>query len=169
MAVMDALTAIAGKRDRREFSSEPVTEEDINRVLAAGRMAGSAKNAQVTRMIVVTDPTDRERMAACGDFTKWIGSAPVIVVFVVPVDLGRLFDIGRMAQNVMIAAHALGLASCPVTFHHQDRVREILGVPSDHEGPMAVTLGHPSPAPSRRPSAPRIPLDQLVHRGRWRT
>lgn len=164
---MDAYEAIVTKRDTRQYRSDPVSDDDLLRVLRAARMAGSAKNSQVTRIVVVSDPSIRSALAACGDFTGWIAVAPVVLVFAAPVDGARLFDIGRMAQNAMVAANALGLATCPVTFHHQDRLRDVLGMPAGHEGPMGVTLGHPGPADEARPRAPRIPLDDLVHRERW--
>jgi nitroreductase len=94
----------------------------------------------------------------------------VVAVFVIPTDGGRLFDVGRMAQNMMVAAHALGLASCPVTFHHQDRMRAAIDLPATHEGPMGVTLGYPAESEPQNPlRAPRLALDELVHRERFRT
>lgn len=165
---MDAYRTILSKRDTRSYRADPVDEATLERVLQAARMAGSAKNAQLTRMVLVTDPAVREALAACGDFTSWIGAAPAVVVFVIPAEGGRLFDVGRMAQNLMLASHATGLGSCPVTFQHQDRLREVLGVPATHEGPMGVTLGHPAPEQEQNPlRSPRIPLHELVHRDRW--
>ncbi len=164
---MDAYEAIITKRDTRSYLPDPVDPDELDQVLRAARMAGSAKNSQLTRLVVVTDGETRERLAECGDFTGWIGNAPVVIVLVAPVEGGRLFDLGRMAQNLMVAAHDLGLATCPVTFHHQDRLRPVLGLPEDTEGPMAITLGRPGPPDPSRPSAPRLPLDELVHRERW--
>lgn len=165
---MDADQAIITKRDTRQYLPDAVGSEALERVLRAGRMAGSAKNAQVTRILVVTEAERREALASCGDFTAWIPVAPVILVLVAPVDGGRLFDLGRMAQNLMLAAHDLGLATCPVTFHHQDRMRAAIGLPADMEGPMGITLGHPGPLDANRPRAPRLPLEDLVHRETWR-
>lgn len=166
---MDAYQAIITKRDTRQYLPDAVGHEALDQVLRAGRMAGSAKNAQVTRIVVVTQEERRHQLAAAGDFTSWIHAAPVILVLVAPVEGGRLFDLGRMAQNLMLAAHALGLATCPVTFHHQDRVREAVGLPEELEGPMGITLGHPGPLDPSRPRAPRIPLEELVHRETWRS
>ena len=176
---MDAIEAILAKRDTRSFRPDRVDEPVLERVLQAARMAGSAKNSQVTRIVAVTDGQVRRGLKACGDFTSWIDMAPVILVFVVPLEGGRLFDVGRMAQNAMVAAHASGLASCPVTFQHQDRIRNLLGFPADHEGPMGIAVGWPG-APGRvtsklrnwalekaSPRAPRLPLETLVHRDRW--
>jgi nitroreductase len=165
---MDAYQAIVSKRDTRDFTDEPVSEDDLNRILQAGRMAGSAKNQQLNRIVVVTDAEDRAKLAECGKFAGWVPSCPVVMAIVVPTEGGRAFDIGRMAQNMMVTANALGLASCAVTFHNEDCVRELLGFPADHEAPMGVGVGHPAPPKEKKESAPRIPLDELVDWGRWK-
>ncbi|MGI8984637.1 MAG: nitroreductase family protein [Acidimicrobiales bacterium] len=165
---MDAYDAILTKRDTRSFSNRPVADDDLRKVLQAGRMAGSAKNQQLNRIVVVTDPGDRAALAGCGRFADWLPACPVVLAIVVPTDGGKAFDIGRMAQNMMVAAQSLGLASCPVTFHDGDCVRDLLGFPDDHEAPMGVGIGHPAPAEEQRKSSPRIPLDELVDRDRWK-
>ena len=119
---MDAYHAIVTKRDTRDFTDEPVSEDDLHQLLQAARMAGSAKNSQANRLVVVTDADQRAKLAACGKFADWVPGCPAVFVFVVPKDANRPFDIGRMAQNVMVAAHSMGLASCPVTFHEQQCV-----------------------------------------------
>jgi hypothetical protein len=55
-----------------------------------------------------------------------------------------------------------------VTFHHQDCVHELLGIPEDQEAPMGVGIGHPAPPQETRESSPRIPIEELVDWGRWR-
>ena len=164
---MDVYEAIVNKRDTRDFTEDPVSEDDLHKVLQAGRMAGSAKNQQLNRIVVVTDAGDRAKLGECGKFADWVPSCPVVMAIVVPKEGGKAFDIGRMTQNMMVAAHGLGLASCPVTFHDSDCVRELLGFPDDHEAPMGVGIGHPAPPKEKRESSPRIPLDELVDWGRW--
>lgn len=165
---MDAIRAIVSKRDTRSYRSDPVPDVVLERILSAARMAGSAKNKQLTRMVLVTADDTRRALASCGDFTDWIPSAPAIVVFVIPKDGGRPFDIGRMAQNLMVAANAEGLASCPVSFQHQDKIGPLLSLPDTHEAPNGVALGHPGDEPEENPlRSPRIPLDELVQRERW--
>ncbi|MEZ5374937.1 MAG: nitroreductase [Acidimicrobiales bacterium] len=167
---MDAIAALRNKRDQRDYTDEPIADDLLDTVLDAARMAGSAKNQQPVRLVVVTDPATKEALKAGGDFAAWIDRPPVLVVFTVRADAGprALFDVGRHAQNLMVAATALGLSSCPVTFHHQAVVREILGIPDDVDAPMVVSLGHPAPSSGPSPVAgPRLPLGDYVHRGRW--
>lgn len=164
---MDAYEAIVSKRDTRQFTDAPVSDEDLHHILQAGRMAGSAKNSQLNRIVVVTDADDRKQLSECGKFADWIPGAPVVLVLVAPKEGNRPFDHGRMAQNMMVAANALGLGSCPVTFHDPGCVASLLGIPDDYEAPMGVGIGHPAPPDEKQKSSPRIPLDELVMRGRW--
>ncbi len=164
---MDAYQAIVSKRDTRSFTEDPVSDDDLHKVLQAGHMAGSAKNQQLNRIVVVTDAGDRAKLGECGKFADWLRGCPVVMAIVVPKEGGKAFDIGRMAQNMMVAANALGLASCPVTFHNEECVRDLLGFPHDYEGPMGVGIGHPAPPEEKKESAPRIPLDELVDWARW--
>jgi nitroreductase len=166
---MDAYEAIVDKRDTRDFRDEPVAEEDVQKVLQAARMAGSAKNQQLNRIVVVTDAEDRAKLAKCGNYSEWVPGAPVVFVIAIPKDGGKEVDVGRMIQNMLVTAHSLGLASCPVTFHHQDCVHELLGIAEDYDAPMGVGIGHPAPPDEERDSSPRIPLEELVDWGRWRS
>ena len=164
---MDAYRAIVTKRDTRSFTDEPVADDVVRRVLQAGRMAGSAKNLQPCRFVVVDEPEIKEKLAECGDFAAWIPTAPVCIAIVIPDD-GREFDAGRAAQNLMVAAHAEGLASCPVTMHHKECALDVLGIPAGHRVSIVVALGHPAEQPrSAGPAAARLPFDDYVRHNRW--
>jgi nitroreductase len=167
---MDALHALRNKRDTRSYRPDPIDDEVLRRILDAARMAGSAKNRQPVRLIVVSDDEDKTALKSGGDFAVWIDNAPVVVVVTVEADAGprRLFDAGRHCQNMMVAAHAEGLASCPVTVHHPHPVRSTLGIPETVEPVMYVTLGWPSEQARPSPVAgPRLPLDDYAADGVW--
>ena len=163
---MDALKAITSKRDSRSFTEQPVDDDTLRHVLQAGRMAGSAKNTQPCRFVVLTDTAHKEALAACGSFSAWIPQAPVNIAVVIPSD-GRDFDAGRTAQNMMVAANALGLASCPVTMHDQDCAQRVLGLPDGHRVAIVLAIGHPVEGSTSGMGAPRVPLDEMFHRERW--
>ncbi|NND76428.1 MAG: hypothetical protein HKN44_15630 [Ilumatobacter sp.] len=165
---MTPYEAIIGKRDLRVYTTRAIPDDVLGRVLQAGRMAGSAKNVEVNRLIVVTDQSVQDALADAGDYSSWIGSSAAIVGVASPAAELRLFDVGRQAQNMMIAAHAEGVGSCPVTLHHADRAQAAVGLPDDWAMPMVITLGYPV---EDHPDSPlkrtRVPLDELVRHDRW--
>ena len=164
------MTALMDKRDTRAYEQREVARELLDRLLGAARMGGSAKNVQPVRMVVVSDPVSKAALSSAGDFAGWIGSAPVVVVVTVAADAGprRMFDVGRHAQNLMLAAHAAALASCPVTIHHPDVARSVLAIPDEIEPAMIVTLGWPTADEPTSPVAgPRVPLSTYAHWDTW--
>ncbi len=165
---MTPYEAIVSKRDLRVYTDQTIPDDVMGRILQAGRMAGSAKNIEANRLIVVTDQAVQDALAGAGDFASWIGGSAAVVGFASPIDQLRLFDVGRQAQNMMVAAHAEGIGSCPVTLGHADAARAAVGLPDDWVMPMVITLGYPV---ADHPDSPlkrqRVTLDELVRYDRW--
>lgn len=66
------------------------------------------------------------------------------------------------AQNLMLAAHARGLATCPMTgpvLLAQDRLRDYLSIRPECQINMVIALGHPSERPAR---LPRKEIDAIL-------
>jgi len=165
---MDTYQTIISKRDLRQYTETPIPEDVLGRVLQAARMAGSAKNVEPNRLVLVTDQEVQDALTSAGDFTSWIGLSPMIVGIAAQEEALRLFDTGRTAQNLMLAAHAEGLGTCPVTLQHQEVARAAIGFPDDWVMPMAVTMGWPDPEAPKSPLArPRVAMDDLVVQNRW--
>lgn len=57
-----AMKIIQDRRSIRDYSEEPVSEEDMRLILEAGRLAPSGENAQPWRFIIVKDETTRKRL-----------------------------------------------------------------------------------------------------------
>ena len=97
---MDTYKTIVTKRDSRSFTDEAIPEETVRRIVQAGRMAGSSKNVQPCRFVIIDDPEEKAAIAKCGDFAAWIPTAPLIVAIALT-DAGTRneFDAGRAAQS----------------------------------------------------------------------
>jgi SagB-type dehydrogenase family enzyme len=52
-------------------------------------------------------------------------------------------EVGHAAQNLLLQAVTLGLGAVPIGAFYDDRVAEVLGLPSDHEPLMIIPVGHP--------------------------
>jgi len=163
----DRYDAILKLRAIRSYRPEVLPGEAITKILEAARWTGSSKNRQEWSFIVVTDPQQRDRLAECGDFTDPMRGAPVTIALVQEAE-GYEFDTGRVAQNVMLAADALGVASCPVTLHREQAAAEVLRLPARARCRYAITLGYPTEGNGAARWGGRKPLDDLVHHDRYR-
>ena len=163
---MDAYKTIISKRDTRSYSDRPISDESLHRILQAGRMAGSAKNVQPCRFVVVRDPEKKRELAGCGQFAQQVPNAAVAIVVVIP-DGAREFDAGRAAQNMMLAAWSEGITSCAVTMHDADCARRVLHLPEGYRVSIIIPFGYP-PAEGLKPvGAKRLPLEEIVHEETW--
>ncbi|MEA2023214.1 MAG: nitroreductase family protein [Actinomycetota bacterium] len=151
-------------RALRSYRDDPPPDALIERLLEAARWTGSSKNLQNWSFIVV-DGDQKERLAACGDFTAPLRAAPIALALVEEAH-GYEFDTGRVAQNVMLAADALGLASCPITLHREADAGSVLGLPDGARCRYAVALGHPTDDAAPRRFGGRKPMGEVAYRNR---
>ena len=163
---MDAYTAIRSKRDTRAYASKPIPEASLRRIVQAGRMSGSSKNSQPCRLVVLRNQSRREEIAACGQFATHVPAAPLVIAIVLTPG-GGPFDAGRCAQNMMIAAWAEGITSCPTSMHDADCAARVLGLPEEHRVAILLPFGYPDEGATAPVSRQRIPVDDLVHWEKW--
>jgi len=156
---------IVGLRALRDYQSIPISDADMTAILEAARWTGSSKNLQNWSFIVVQDEEQLAKLAECGDYTVPIrNSAATIVIVEEPG--GYVFDSGRVAQNIMLAAAAIGVASCPITLHRDRQAADLFGLGDGQSCRYAVSLGYPTSDAGPKIKGGRKPLDELVH---WET
>lgn len=169
---MDLHLAVASKRDSRRYSGAAVPDAARARILDAGRLAGSARNRQPCRYVVV----EGDAVAAVADALyapgNVLSAGLVVVVTVTPG--GRLvdFDAGRAAQNMMLAGWAEGIASCPNGIADHAALERVLGIEPPERAVIVLSFGPPARPrdPARRDvgawsaRAARLPLGALVRR-----
>ena len=80
---MDKFLAAASKREVRGYSDRPVPDAAVRRILEAGRIAGSSRNRQPWRFLVVGDPGVRERVAEAVFAPGNVRSAALVVAVAV--------------------------------------------------------------------------------------
>jgi nitroreductase len=149
-----------------------VPTEALDRILEAARLAPTASNRQPFQLIVVTDPSTRKRFKEVYE-RDWFCTAPVIIIGCVdPAQAWQRFDGFNAAQvdlsivmdHVILAATDEGLGTCWICHFHEDRLKEILGIPSEVRVIAMTPLGFPATEP--RPFQ-RKALHELVRRERW--
>jgi nitroreductase len=163
---METAEAIANRRSVREFTDEPVTADELDRLLEAARWAPSGLNNHPWRFMGITD---RSLIVELSNLTRYrgvvAGAAALIAVFL---DENEMYDrtkdlmsAGAAIQNILLAAHDMGLGACwlgEILARRADAQR-LLETPDDLEFIALIAMGRPVP---RERSGVRHPLDKLV-------
>lgn len=158
---MDAYLAVASKREIREYDPRPLEPDAERRILEAGRVAGSAKNRQARRFVIVRDDALREEVAACVYEPDNVRGATLVVAIVTGAKGPTQFDAGRAAQNMMLAASNDGIGSCPNGIADAQRLRAAIGHAEDESVTTVLTFGYPA-RPRREPES--LTADEWVAR-----
>jgi nitroreductase len=151
---------ILALRALRSYENRPVSATHVDQLIEAARWTGSSKNRQNWSFIVVDDPQQQLALAGAGDFTDPVRNAPLTIALVQEPE-GYEFDTGRLAQNIMLAADALGLATCPITLHRDEVAAEVLGLPPGRRCRYAVAVGYPAESAAPGKMGGRKPVDEL--------
>jgi nitroreductase len=169
---METLLAIASRRDERRTRPEPLPLELALRLLDAGRLSGSSRNAQPWTFVVPEGRPRVEELAGAVFVPENVLTAGLVVAILVHGKGPVLFDAGRAAQSMLLAAWAEGIASCPNGISDVDLARSALAA-TDEETPVIV-LSFGLPEKPRDPEghtaaewstrANRKSLDEVV---RW--
>ena len=170
VCTVNAYLAIASLRVVREYSDRPISGQSVNRILEAGRATGSSKNAQRWRFYVVTDRASLSRLA---DTVFAPGNIQGAQVAIAIGNMGKGdFDIGRVAQNMMLAAWSEGIGSAPNSVRDAEAIRSLIPVQEGETVRTVLSLGYPQhPRQIREDDVDGIlqridrkPLDELVVR-----
>jgi nitroreductase len=171
---MQTWDAIRARRNIRSFSSRPISDADLHRILEAGRRAPSARNTQPWDFVVVRDPARLAELATVWRGAGHIAGSHATIALVAPIpgddrQAGLIqFDLGQACMVMAITAADLGIGSGHAAVADQRAARALLGFPETHVLAYLLALGYPAD----RPLAPlsrmdRRPYDDVVHFERW--
>lgn len=172
MNVWDAINSV---RVIRNFADRPLSAEHEARILNAARRTGSSKNEQTWGFIVIHDREHLRELTRVGRYADHLAGAATAVALVTPDESAgwrntRMWDLGRAAQSMVLAAWELGIGSAPATVFEHDLARELLGLPADRRCNYLLSFGYPAdPSELTTPnkSGGRKPLEAVVHEERW--
>ncbi len=163
-----AFQAILARRSIRKYTDEPVSAEQIRRLLEAAMAAPSANNGQPWHFVVVTERPTLSRLAELHPYGKMLFQAPLcIAVCGEPENAYWVQDCSAATENILIAAAELGLGSVWLGVHpradREHNVRDVLGMPP-HLTPLClISIGHPAERKEPRTQY----QESRVHRERW--
>jgi nitroreductase len=131
---VDTFLAIASRRETRDYADTPIPEDVVHRILDAGRLSGSSRNTQKWEFVVVGD---HEAMAQCVYAPGNVLGAALVVAIA---GAAGGMDVGRAAQNMLLAAWNDGVGSCPNGISDAEGAERIAGAPVS----IVLTFGYPA-------------------------
>lgn len=165
------LEAMKRRRSVRAFTGEPVPQRMVDKLIDAARWAPSAGNLQPWEFYVVADPGVKSRLERAAFGQECVGGAPlVIVVCALPEVSARVYgsrgqqlyslqDTACATQNILLAAHSLGLGACWVGAFREKAAAEALNLPPGRRAVALIPVGFPSEDPA---APPRKSRDEIV-------
>lgn len=169
---MDAIQAILTRRSIRNFAERTLPSDAVDRLLEAAMAAPSARNAQPWHFIVIDERPLLLEIAGRFPNAEAARYAPVGILICgdLTLELSKgywIIDCAAAAQNMLLAAHAMGLGGLWTGVYPREQrvegLRELLGVP-EHVIPHSLLLfGYPAESP---PEIRRY-LPDRIHRNRW--
>lgn len=169
---MDTWLAIASRREVRRYADTELPADVVERILDAGRLAGSASNKQPWRFLVVETAALREQVAEHVYATDNVRGAKLVVALSVSGKGPISFDAGRAAQNMVLAAWNDGVGSCPNGMPDAEATGRLLGLGDGERLVIVLSFGYPAEPrdPQSRSAeewsrrANRKALDEIVTR-----
>lgn len=152
------------RRSVRRYKADMVPQEILDSIIQAGLYAPSGKGQQNTIILQVTDKALRDeivrRNCAIGGweagFDPFYGAPAMLIVLAKKDWPNRVYDGSVVMENLMLAAHALGLGSCWIHRAKEEfetpwgkELLKSLGIEEEYEGIGHCALGWPDGEPPR--------------------
>lgn len=153
---MDAMKAILERRSVRRYTGEAVDREKLTALVKAGMSAPTSRDTRHFVFLVVDDPAIVQKMSEGLPYAKMLASAKHAVVVASDLAVAHggsgtdywVQDCSAAAENVLIAARALGLGACWTAAHPRPEraqyVREVLGLPEQVMPLCVIAVGVPA-------------------------
>lgn len=165
------IEAIMSRRSIRIYKDTPVEREKLQRIAECGVNAPNAMNAQnwnvriidskeyidgVTEIYKAANP---EAVQRDPNFKNMFRNAPAVIAVAAPQGGYSSIDCGLLGENIMLAAHSLGLGTCclggPVRFLSSNAdakpYLDRLKLDDGYELLYLIAVGYPDEAPEARP------------------
>lgn len=178
MKTLSFLDGLKARESCRAYADTPIDNDVIRQLIELACLAPSAGNGQPWRFVAVKQ---QEKRLALANMTRhrhingWTDQAPCIIALIEKIDermvkrYGDIYiqkqwttlDIGLCAQQLSLAATALGLGSCIIGYFPEDETKALLGIEEKDRLRLLIALGHPQEITEPR-AKKRLPTDEVL-------
>ncbi|MCC6943699.1 MAG: nitroreductase family protein [Thermomicrobiales bacterium] len=171
----EIVEAIRTVRQARKYSGDSVSPEHLETLLQVARWTGSARNTQPWHFVVIDDPDTLRQISELRPPINWVADAPLAIALVMDGKSpdSEIYDEGRVAERLLIAARVLGLGGGVAWYGDEAQTaagKRILGVPDELFNRGVVVIGHATSTKDTRPNANiggRKPMSEVASHNRY--
>ncbi len=158
---METLEAIFTRRSIRNFKNKEISEEQITKLLQAAMYAPSARNTQPWHFIVVTDRKKLDEIPKLHPYADMCYETTLAIMICGDLSIEKLegyiaLNCAAATQNLLLAAHALGLGAVWLGVYprkeRMEKLSKFFGLPNNILPISLVAIGYPdeiNPQPER--------------------
>lgn len=132
---MDTLDCIRTRRSVRQYSSTKIDEHTVEEIIKAAICAPSGKNGQPWRFKIVSDKTLIDSLSKLSIYGSWLRKASCFIAVFLDKECSYNYkkdvqSCGAAIQNMLLAAHNLGIGSCWIgeILKEETRVKALLQI-----------------------------------------
>lgn len=146
------MSGVFERRSIRRYTEEPVKREDINKLLKAAMSAPSAVNQQPWRFVVIEDKNTMLEITKFHPYAQMLREAKHTIIVCGDVQAAPykeywVQDCSAATENILIAAHEMGLGSVWVGVYPQEErikpLQQLLSLPEYIVPLCIIPIGHP--------------------------
>lgn len=168
---VDLFSVIEKRRSIRKYKADPVSNEDLKKILEAGHLAPSGSNRQPWPFVVVKERQAKEALAIASSNQGFIAEAFAVVVIlsdptVYPKPSPQSGRIGYKQdpmiaiEHMALAGAALGYGTCWIGAFNESEVKKIIRAPENLTAVALLPIGVPNEDP---PARPRKSLAEIAY------
>lgn len=167
---MDFYDVVKNRRSYRVFKSDMPGKEKIERILNAARLAPTWANKQGMDYIISQDPEKVKQICSAVGQKPKFSEAPMFITGVIAESgSGRNInglkyfsvDFGICFEHIILAATEEGLGTCWIGYFKEEKIKEILEIPTKYRVIGLTPLGYP--IKQKGEITDRYPLEKIVH------
>jgi nitroreductase len=158
---MDALECINTRRSIRKYKSKKIPENIVKKIISAGMNAPSCYNSQPWVFIIIKNKEAMQSLVDAKGGSQFITNAPLIIACCydeskTPDKYHNIENVSLAAENILLAAHALGLGTCyigafdPENAGVERAISKALKLPKNIHVVSLISLGYPDEAPKTK-------------------
>jgi nitroreductase len=169
---MSAIEVIKTRRSIRSFNNKAIEDDVIEEILDMARVSPSGGNRQRWKFIYIKDSNILRMVKGCCPGFYGDAGGAIIAGLENEADTLKtrsnstigLLDIGFATENILLAAHALGLGGCAIASFNSSCISKIIDSPENFIPVLVISIGYPDIQPTM---PPKKKLSDIVYINSW--